>query len=99
MIPVIFAEYAMDTAGHVGNAASPVWRSQRATSTPRPRHFYAVMDAANVDLKAFTGRLYVHQTGAHLAPFSTPCSISATTRQSGWRSPIADPGLNDSIRS
>ncbi len=32
------------------------------------REFYAKMDAANVDLKAFTDAFYVKQTGAHLAP-------------------------------
>ena len=35
--------------------------------SPR-RAFYAKMDAANVDLKAFTEDFYVRQTGAHLAP-------------------------------
>ncbi|HEX5125710.1 MAG TPA: AmmeMemoRadiSam system radical SAM enzyme [Rhodocyclaceae bacterium] len=67
--PVIFAEYAMDvadachavginavavTAGYI----SPIARSE----------FYAKMDAANVDLKAFSEDFYFKLTGAHLAP-------------------------------
>ena len=36
---------------------------------PEPRaEFYAHMDAANVDLKAFTERFYHKITGAHLEP-------------------------------
>ena len=46
-------------------AASRPWRSPPATCTPRPRReFYAKMDAANVDLKAFTEDFYVKLTGA-----------------------------------
>jgi pyruvate formate lyase activating enzyme len=67
--PVIFAEYAMDvadachargikavavTAGYIGAGAR--------------RDFYAKMDAANVDLKAFTEQFYFSLTGAHLHP-------------------------------
>ena len=67
--PVIFAEYAMDiadacraigiktvavTAGYIHDA-------------PR-REFYAKMDAANVDLKAFTDEFYFKLCGARLQP-------------------------------
>jgi pyruvate formate lyase activating enzyme len=67
--PVIFAEYAMDTAdacheldirtiavtaGYIGSAAR--------------REFYAKMDAANVDLKGFTDEFYFKLCGARLQP-------------------------------
>ncbi|NIO41828.1 MAG: AmmeMemoRadiSam system radical SAM enzyme [Burkholderiales bacterium] len=67
--PVIFAEYAIDiaeacrdrdirtvavTAGYIHDA-------------PR-REFFAKMDAANVDLKAFTDDFYFRLTGARLQP-------------------------------
>jgi pyruvate formate lyase activating enzyme len=67
--PVIFAEYAMDTAdachelgiqtvavtaGYIGSAAR--------------REFYAKMDAANVDLKGFSDEFYVKLCGARLQP-------------------------------
>ena len=67
--PVIFAEYAIDTAdachahglktvavtaGYIGESA---------------RHdFFSRMDAANVDLKGFTDDFYVKLCGAHLQP-------------------------------
>jgi len=67
--PVIFAEYAMDvadachgvgvktvavTAGYIGDTAR--------------REFFAKMDAANVDLKAFSDSFYVRLCGGHLQP-------------------------------
>jgi pyruvate formate lyase activating enzyme len=67
--PAIFIEYALDvatacrargvktvavTAGYMHDAAR--------------RDFYAGMDAANVDLKAFTDDFYVKRCGAHLQP-------------------------------
>ena len=67
--PVIFAEYAMDVA----DACRAVGVQTVAVTAgyihaePR-REFYAKMDAANVDLKAFTEEFYVKLTGAHLAP-------------------------------
>jgi pyruvate formate lyase activating enzyme len=86
--PVIFAEYAIDTAlacRELGIASVAVTAGYMH---PAPRRdFYAVMDAANVDLKAFTEDFYVHQTGAHLPRFSTPCYISATKPRCGSRSP------------
>ena len=96
--PVIFAEYAMDvadacheqgiqavavTAGYMGAAAR--------------RDFYAKMDAANVDLKAFTEDFYFKLTGAHLQPVldtlaylkhETECWFEITT--------LLIPGKNDS---
>jgi pyruvate-formate lyase-activating enzyme len=45
------------------------------------------MDAANVDLKAFTEDFYVHQCGAHLAPVLDTLYISATKPRCGSRSP------------
>nr|WP_254797419.1 AmmeMemoRadiSam system radical SAM enzyme [Pseudomonas aromaticivorans] len=67
--PVIFAEYAIDTA--IACRAHGI-RTVAVTSgyihaEPR-REFFAVMDAANVDLKAFTDDFYFKLTGAHLQP-------------------------------
>ena len=74
--PVIFAEYAIDVAdacharGHQDASPSPP-----ATSAPsRAREFYAHMDAANVDLKAFTEDFYQHVCGgAPRSRCSTRC--------------------------
>ncbi len=67
--PVIFAEYAMDTADacrELGVASVAVTAGYMHDAARR--EFYAKMDAANVDLKAFTDAFYVKQTGAHLQP-------------------------------
>ncbi|MDP3846974.1 MAG: AmmeMemoRadiSam system radical SAM enzyme [Pseudomonas sp.] len=67
--PVIFAEYAIDTAlacRELGIHSVAV-TSGYIHAEPR-REFYAVMDAANVDLKAFTEDFYFKLTGAHLQP-------------------------------
>jgi pyruvate formate lyase activating enzyme len=67
--PVIFAEYAMDTADacHARGLKTVAVTAGYIHAEPR-RDFYAKMDAANVDLKAFTEEFYFKLTGAHLAP-------------------------------
>ena len=67
--PVIFAEYAMDTADacrELGVAAVAVTAGYIGSEARR--EFFAKMDAANVDLKGFTDEFYVKLCGAHLAP-------------------------------
>jgi len=67
--PVIFAEYAMDVADacHAVGVQTVAVTAGYMHAAPR-REFYAKMDAANVDLKAFTDAFYVKLTGARLAP-------------------------------
>jgi pyruvate formate lyase activating enzyme len=67
--PVIFAEYAMDAADacHAHGIKTVAVTAGYMHAEPR-REFYAKMDAANVDLKAFTEEFYFRLTGAHLAP-------------------------------
>jgi pyruvate formate lyase activating enzyme len=67
--PVIFAEYAMDIADacHARGVYAVAVTAGYIHAAPR-REFYAKMDAANVDLKAFTEEFYFKLTGAHLAP-------------------------------
>ncbi len=67
--PVIFAEYAMDTADAcraLGIASVAVTAGYIGTEARR--EFYAKMDAANVDLKGFTDEFYVKLCGAKLQP-------------------------------
>jgi len=67
--PVIFAEYAMDVADachELGIQTVAVTAGYMHAAARRD--FYAKMDAANVDLKAFTDEFYVKLTGAHLQP-------------------------------
>jgi len=67
--PVIFAEYAMDVADscHATGVATVAVTAGYMHDQPR-REFYAKMDAANVDLKAFTDDFYFRLCGARLAP-------------------------------
>ena len=67
--PVIFAEYAMDVADacHARGIKTVAVTAGYMHDQPR-RDFYAKMDAANVDLKAFTEDFYFKLTGAQLQP-------------------------------
>ncbi len=67
--PVIFAEYAMDTADAChALGIKTVAVTAGYIGVDARREFYAKMDAANVDLKGFTDEFYVKLCGAHLQP-------------------------------
>jgi pyruvate formate lyase activating enzyme len=67
--PVIFAEYAMDIADACRAAGVKAVAVTAGYISPKPRReFYAKMDAANVDLKAFTDDFYFRVCGARLQP-------------------------------
>ncbi len=65
--PVIFAEYAIDTARacHERGVNTVAVTAGYIHEAPR-REFFAHMDAANVDLKGFSERFYKQLTGARL---------------------------------
>jgi pyruvate formate lyase activating enzyme len=95
--PVIFAEYAIDTAEacHALGVKTVAVTAGYIHAQPR-RAFFDTMDAANVDLKGFSDEFYFKQTGAHLAPVldtlqhivhETRCWLEITT--------LLIPGLND----
>jgi pyruvate formate lyase activating enzyme len=67
--PVIFAEYAMDTADacHRRGLKTVAVTAGYIHDAPR-REFFARIDAANVDLKGFTDEFYFQLCGAHLQP-------------------------------
>ncbi len=67
--PVIFAEYAMDVADACRAHGIQTVAVTAGYMHDQPRRdFYAKMDAANVDLKAFTEDFYFKTTGSHLQP-------------------------------
>ena len=96
--PVIFAEYAMDIADACReNGVQTVAVTAGYIHAQPRREFYAKMDAANVDLKAFTDEFYFKLCGARLNPVldtlaylkhETDCWIEITT--------LLIPGKNDS---
>ncbi|MGD8925747.1 MAG: AmmeMemoRadiSam system radical SAM enzyme [Thioalkalispiraceae bacterium] len=67
--PVIFHEYAIDVAKacHKRGIQSVAVTAGYVCEEPR-KEFYQYMDAANVDLKAFTEDFYHKLTGGHLQP-------------------------------
>jgi len=67
--PVIFHEYAIDVAGACRQAGVKNVAVSAGYVSPEPRaEFYACMDAANIDLKAFTDDFYFKLTAGHLEP-------------------------------
>ena len=67
--PVIFMEYAIDVAQACHEAGIKAVAVTAGYICKEPRaEFYCHMDAANVDLKAFTERFYWKITGGHLQP-------------------------------
>lgn len=67
--PVIWAEYAIDTAKACRAAGVKTVAVTAGYITPQARgSFYEYMDAANVDLKAFTEEFYQKLTLSHLKP-------------------------------
>lgn len=96
--PVIFAEYAIDTADacRAMGIKTVAVTAGYIHSLPR-REFFSRIDAVNVDLKAFTEDFYFKLTGAHLQPVldtleylikETPVWTEITT--------LLIPGRNDS---
>jgi len=96
--PVIFHEYAIDVAKACREKNIKSVAVTAGYVSPEPRaEFYQYMDAANVDLKAFTERFYHKITGGHLEPVldtlkyikhETDCWLETTT--------LIIPGENDS---
>jgi pyruvate formate lyase activating enzyme len=96
--PVIFAEYAMDVADacHQSGIKTVAVTAGYIHEQAR-REFFAKMDAANVDLKAFSDDFYVRQCGAHLQPvLDTLKYLCNETKVWVELTTLLIPGLNDS---
>jgi pyruvate formate lyase activating enzyme len=98
--PVIFMEYAIDVAQacrELGIKSVAVTAGYMCEE-PR-REFYQYMDAANVDLKAFSEDFYWKVTGAHLQPvLDTLKYLKHETNVWFELTTLLIPGLNDSER-
>jgi pyruvate formate lyase activating enzyme len=96
--PVIFAEYAMDVADacHARGIQTVAVTAGYMHAQPR-REFYAKMDAANVDLKAFTEDFYHRVTFSHLQPvLETLEYLKHETKVWFELTTLLIPGQNDS---
>jgi pyruvate formate lyase activating enzyme len=96
--PVIFAEYAMDVADACREAGVNAVAVTAGYIHAEPRRaFYEKMDAANVDLKAFTEEFYAKQTASRLEPVKeTLAYLVKETRVWTEITTLLIPGLNDS---
>lgn len=96
--PVVFHEYAIDVAQACREKGIQSVAVTAGYVSPEPRiEFFQWMDAANVDLKAFSDHFYHKITGGHLQPVldtlqyikhETECWLETTT--------LIIPGHNDS---
>jgi pyruvate formate lyase activating enzyme len=96
--PVIFSEYAMDVADacHAHGVQTVAVTAGYMHDQPR-RDFFAKIDAANVDLKAFTEDFYFKLTGSHLQPvLDTLIYLKRETQVWLEITTLLIPGHNDS---
>ena len=95
--PIIFAEFVIDTAREARAAGIRNVLVTNGYITPEAREeFFQDIDAANVDLKAFTETFYHQQAAGHLAPVLD--TLSWLRRETEvWLevTTLLIPGLND----
>ncbi len=96
--PVIFHEYAIDVAQACHEKGIKTVAVTAGYVSPAPRaEFYQYMDAANVDLKAFTEKFYHKITGSHLqAVLETLQYLKQETQVWFELTTLLIPGENDS---
>jgi pyruvate formate lyase activating enzyme len=96
--PVIFHEYAIDVAQACHEKGIKSVAVTAGYVSPEPRkEFYEYMDAANVDLKAFTEKFYYKLTGGHLQPvLDTLLYLKHETNVWTEITTLLIPGYNDS---
>jgi AmmeMemoRadiSam system radical SAM enzyme len=96
--PVIWAEYAIDTAKACHERGVKTVAVTAGYITPEARsEFYSVMDAANVDLKAFTEGFYKKLSLAHIEPVKDTLSwLKHETKVWFEITTLLIPGENDS---
>lgn len=96
--PVIFHEYAIDAAEACNDSGLKSIAVSAGYINEEPRfEFFDAMDAANIDLKAFTDKFYYRLTGAHLQPvLETLCYLRHETKVWFEITTLLIPGENDS---
>jgi len=96
--PTVFMEYAIDVAQACREAGVKTVAVTAGYMCEEPREeFYRWIDAANVDLKAFTERFYRHVCGSELAPvLETLAYLKRETSVWFEITTLLIPGENDS---
>jgi pyruvate formate lyase activating enzyme len=98
--PVIFLEYAVDVASacHDRGVKTVAVTAGEILAEPRAE-FFAAMDAANLDLKAFTEKFYKKYCGGELEPVKETLAYLADETEVWFElTTLLIPGLNDSDR-
>jgi len=94
--PLVFAEYAIDTAAAAHDAGVRTVAVTAGYVLPEPRAaFFAPMDAANIDLKGFSEDVYWRTTGGHLRDVLQTIAWVAGTSTWLELTTLVVPGLND----
>jgi pyruvate formate lyase activating enzyme len=96
--PVIFAEYAIDTARacHARGVRTVAVTAGYISAAAR-EEFFSVMDATNIDLKAFTREFYRNMCAADLAPVLDTLRYVRNHTQTWLElTTLLIPGANDS---
>jgi pyruvate formate lyase activating enzyme len=95
--PVVFMEYAIDVARACHARGVKTVAVTAGYVSPKPRaELFAAMDAANVDLKAFTEDFYLKRCGGHLQPvLETLEYLVKETKVWVEITTLLIPGLND----
>lgn len=96
--PIIFAEYAVDTAWECREVGvAPVVVSAGYISAPARKYFFEPMLGANIDLKAFDDGFYWKLASAHLRPIlETLVYVREHTQVWLEVTNLVIPGFNDS---
>jgi pyruvate formate lyase activating enzyme len=96
--PIIFAEYAIDCAKEAHDRGLRTVAVSAGYITEQARHeFFAVMDGANIDLKAFSEQFYHKLCSAHLdAVLETLRYLKNETTVWFEVTTLVIPGYNDS---
>ncbi|MCW8933139.1 MAG: AmmeMemoRadiSam system radical SAM enzyme [Gammaproteobacteria bacterium] len=96
--PVIFHEYAIDVAAACHELDIKTVAVTAGYICEKPRvEFFDAIDAANIDLKAFTEEFYFKLTGAHLQPvLETLIYLKQETKVWFEITTLLIPGKNDS---
>ncbi|HEX9400632.1 MAG TPA: AmmeMemoRadiSam system radical SAM enzyme [Anaeromyxobacter sp.] len=95
--PTIWAEYAIDVAREArARGLFTVFVTNGYVGRTAREEIFRHMDAANVDLKAFTDRFYAHETLSHLEPVKETLEwLARETRVWVEVTNLVIPGLND----
>ncbi len=97
--PIVWAEYAIDTARACRDLGIQTVAVTSGYINPAARQsLFAVMDAANVDLKGFTEEFYWKLTSGHLEPvLDTICWLVRQTEVWVELTNLVIPRANDSL--